>query len=170
METAITALFVIGVMLLAITGISNRALTAQAEMTDAGRVMLEREGDRMRTVITPMNASVDETGTLLQFAVRNSGSTWIGNFGRWDVMVEYADGVGQQVGWYPYGYDVNQWTAQIFQDVGAGLPEVFDPDILDPGEEFVVTVKLAPAVAPGTTNRITVATANGVSASAIFLH
>jgi len=170
METAITALLVIGVMILAILGISDRALSAQAAITEASRGIQEREGERIRTVLMPTQAVVNETGDVLQVTVKNSGSTLLADFERWDVIVEYADGVTEQVQWIPYGSDVNQWSAEIYQDAEVGTPEVFDPNLLNPGEDLLLNVVLSPAIAPDSTNRITVVTPNGISTAISFSH
>lgn len=170
METAITALIIIGVMMLAILGLSDRALSAQAALTDASLALQEREGERVRTILTPTDVAVDPTGEILQVTVKNSGATRLADFARWDVIVEYADGVTTQVRWFPYGTQVNEWTAEIYQDAGASVPEVFDPNLLNPGEDLLVTVNLSPAIAAGSTNRFTLVTPNGVAAAVTFTH
>lgn len=170
METAITALIVIGVMMLAILGISNRALSAQAAITDASRTLQEREGERARTMLTPTNTIVSDMGDVLQVTVKNSGSTRLADFEHWDVIVEYNNGTGEQVEWLPFGNDPNEWSEQIFQNADASTPEEFEPGILNPGEDLLVNVNLAPTIAPGSVNRITLVTPNGVSTETSFSH
>jgi archaeal flagellar protein FlaF len=170
METAITALIVIGVMLLAIVGLSDRTLSAQAALSESVRIEQEREGERVRTILIPRQTALSPTGDVVQVTMRNTGATRLADFARWDVIVEYADGVSQQALWLPYGTGVNQWSAQIYQDADSLAPEVFDPALLNPGEDLVVTVNLSPAVAEGSTNRLTLVTPNGVAAAATFTH
>lgn len=170
METAITALIIIGVMLLAILGISDRALSAQAALTDASLALQEREGERVRTSLTATDVAVDPAGGILQVTVKNSGATRLADFARWDLIVEYADGATTRVAWLPYGTEANQWSAEIYQDAGASAPEVFDPNLLNPGEDLVVTATLSPPIAAGSTNRFTLVTPNGVTAAAAFTH
>jgi|GEM_PF-1647241 hypothetical protein len=170
METAITALLVFGVMILAILGLSDRALSAQAAWTDASVALQQREGERLRTMLSPTNAVVDPTGTVLQVTLKNTGATRLTDFDRWDAIVEYADEVAPHVEWLPYGSDANQWSAEIYQDAAASAPEVFDPGLLNPSEDLVVTITLAPSIAAGTTNRFTLVTANGVAAAITFTH
>ena len=88
METAITGLIVIGVMILAITGISNSALSAQATVSEATRIAQERVGERVRTQIAPTNVTTDINGESVTLTVKNVGITRLADFYRWDVIVE----------------------------------------------------------------------------------
>jgi hypothetical protein len=47
---------------------------------------------------------------------------------------------------------------------------VFEPGILNPGEEMTIQAKVSPTVGAGTTNWATVATPNGISLTAYFVH
>ena len=170
METAITALIVIGVMILTIVGLTNSSLSAQAALMDASLALQEREGERIRTVLTATDTAVDPTGEFVQMTIHNAGSTLLSDFERWDAIVEYADGSTNHLLWLPYGTDPNQWSAAIFEDAATSLPEAFDPNLLNPGEDLVVTVRLSPVVGTGTTNRLTLVTPNGVTAAAAFTH
>jgi flagellar protein FlaF len=163
METAITALIVIGVMVLAILGLSNYSLSAQAAISGSSRAMQEREGERARTNLTVLGAATSEQGDYVQVTLKNSGLTKLADFEKWDMILEYSDGLDRQIRWYPYGGDVNQWSQQI-------SPEVFDPGILNPGEEMVMTVRVSPPVATSTTNLATITTPNGITASTVFTH
>jgi hypothetical protein len=168
METAITALLVIGVMMLAVLGISDRALTAQATLSDTTRIVQESVSERVRTIITPTNVVADPDGLLVQITLKNSGTTRLADFAYWDVFVEYAGDMSEQVNWIPPGTDVNQWSASIYQDANASVPETFDPNLLNPGEDLVITVNVSPPIAAGSTDRITVVTPNGIAVSATF--
>jgi hypothetical protein len=56
----------------------------------------------------------------------------------------------------------------LYLDASEGTEEVFDPDILNPGEEVVIQIWVSPPVGSPTTNLATVATPNGISASTAF--
>ena len=168
METAVTALIVIGVMILAIIGLSDRALSAQAALTDASLALQEREGERLRTILTSKGAVVDGTGAIVQVTIHNAGATKLVDFDRWDAIVEYSDGSNQQLMWLPYGVAENQWSAEIYQDADTSTPEMYDPNLLNPGEDLVVTMTLTPTVGIGSVNRFTLVTANGISAATPF--
>ena len=46
--------------------------------------------------------------------------------------------------------------------------EVYEPNILNPGEEMKIRAKISPSSGAASTNWITVATANGIPASVLF--
>ncbi len=170
METAITALIVVGIMIVAILGISSHALSAQTSVSQSTQLLLQSEGERARTNLNAINVAAAPDGSSVQLTLKNTGSTRLGDFTQWDVFLQYSDGQTQQVNWYGYGVAANQWNAIIYQDAATQSPEVVEPGILNPGEEIVVTVNISPPVATGTTNLVTVTTANGVTASAVFTH
>ena len=63
----------------------------------------------------------------------------------------------------------NHWAvAGIYADFVANLPEIYDPGILNPGEEMALRLTVAPPVISGTAAQITVTTANGVIASTML--
>ncbi len=170
METAITALIVIGVMVLSIIGISNRALSAQAVISESSRVMQEREGERLRTNLSTLGVTTADDGSSVQVTLRNTGMTKLMDLPKWDVILQYADGGSGQVKWYPYGVAVNEWNHRIYQNASSQVPEVVEPGILNPGEELLITVNVSPPVAPNSTNLATITTPNGVTVTAVFTH
>ena len=170
MESAITALIVIGVMVLSIVGISNRTLSAQATISESSRLMEEREGERLRTNLTTVSAVTSEDGSSVQLTLKNIGMTKLMDMTKWDVILKYEDGGTGQVTWYPYGVLPNQWNHRIYQDAPSQTPEVLEPGILNPGEELLITVNVSPPVASNSTNLASVTTPNGVTLTAVFTH
>jgi flagellar protein FlaF len=168
METAITALIVIGVMLLAILSVSDRSITAQSVISEAAREMQEREGERARTNLEVLSATSSAQGQFVQVTVKNSGLTKLADFQVWDVLLDYSDGTAERVRWYPYGSGVNKWDEQLYQVASPPSAEFFDPGIFNPGEEMVITVEVSPAVGSGTTNLVSITSPNGITASAVF--
>jgi len=170
METAITALIVIGILIVAILGLSSQALSAQTSISQNTQLLLQQEGERARTNLGVIGAAASPDGSSVQMTLKNSGSSRIYDFTQWDVFLQYSDGETQQVNWYGYGVEANQWNEIIYQDAATLAPEVIEPGILNPGEEIVVTVNISPPVGTGTTNQVTIATSNGITASAVFTH
>jgi flagellar protein FlaF len=170
METAITSAILIAVLILAVVGLSGQVFATQAAISDASLAMQEREGERLRTGLTPLGATVSPLGDSVQVTLRNTGSTKLTDFVKWDVILHYSDGVNTLTNWYSYGSDTNQWREQLFATASPPVPEVIEPGIFDPGEEMVVTINVSPAVGAGTTNQIAVSTPNGVTTSAVFTH
>lgn len=165
METAITALIIIAVLMLSVFSLSERSLSAQATIAESSRQMQERVGERARTSLVTIGARTINSGNNVEVTLRNAGQTKLADFDRWDVLLQYTDAAsGYHVDWYA----TNKWTRQIYLSTTPLAPEVFEPDILNPGEEVVVTVNVAPAVGAGTANLATIVTSNGIRASAVF--
>lgn len=166
METAITALILIGLLIIVVVGLSQHSLAAQALISESSRSMQDRVGERTRTAITPLAATTTPAGDYVTVTIKNTGSTKLADFSQWDVLLQYTDvGGAFQAKWYAYS---TQWTRQIYQTASPPTPEGVEPDILNPGEEMVITIPVSPAVGTPTTNLATVTTPNGVTTSAIF--
>lgn len=166
MENVITALIIIGVLVLAVLGLSERAISAQAALVEVSRLAQERAADRARTDLTPLAATTTIFGDYVAVTLKNTGDTKVADYEQWDVILRYTDGSGgDHVDWYGYP---GRWTKQIFQVASTSTPEAFDPGILNPGEEIVLLIQVSPAVGSGTTNLVTVAALNGVTASTVF--
>jgi len=173
METAITSLIVVALIVLTLVGLSQAALTAQANIAASSGQMQERLGERARTNINALSAQAlpaDAAGASVQVTLKNTGSVKLASFDQWDVILQSNDGTKTQARWYPFGNSANQWQETIFQSAAALTPEVIEPGILDPGEEMIVTINVSPAVALGTTNLAIITTPNGISASTVFTH
>lgn len=170
MESAITALIVIGILILAVVGLSSYALSTQAAVSESNREMQARLGERTQTNLAPLTAVTTPLGDYVQITLKNSGNSKLMDFAQWDVILQYSDGTDTQIKWFGYGSDVNQWSEQIYQTTTPPTAEAFEPGILNPGEQVVITVRVSPAVGAGTTNLATIATPNGITASVIFTH
>jgi hypothetical protein len=171
METAITALIVISLLVLSILMVTERSLSAQATFSESLRQMQEGIEERSRTGITPIKAETKASGATIEITLKNTGNTKLADFGQWDVILEYDTGGGWQTRWYSYtaSSSANQWTvANIYLNAAALTPEIFEPKIFNPGEEMVIQVNVSPAVGSPTTNWATIATPNGISASTVF--
>jgi archaeal flagellar protein FlaF len=172
METVISALIVIALLILAIVGLSQVSISSQASIAESAGLMQERTGDRARTNITLLGAQtavLDETTDAVRVTLKNSGSTKLSDLDQWDVVLQYTDGVDNPaVKWYPTGDGANQWSAAIFSNASSQTPEVIEPGILNPGEEMAITIKVSPAVGADTTNLAVIATPNGITASTVF--
>jgi hypothetical protein len=167
METAITGLIIIGLLILVIVGLTTTALTTQANLAESQRAMQEAAGERARTNISPVRTITSSNGDAVQFTLKNVGTTKLADLAQWDVILQYTSDSTTQVGWYPYGDGVNQWGAQIYQ-VATTTADTFDPGVLNPGEELVITVNVLPQISASTINLATVSTPNGITASMVF--
>lgn len=166
MENVVTAIILISLLVLLIFGMAQHLLASQAAISDSSRAMQERLGERARTGITPNSAAVSAAGDSVSVTLKNTGSTKLADFARWDVILQYTDaGDGSQARWYRYS---TEWTQQIYQSISPPAAEVIEPDILNPGEYVMLTVTVSPIIKVGSTNLATVALPNGISATAVF--
>jgi flagellar protein FlaF len=172
METVISALIVIALLILAIVGLSQVSISSQASIAESAGLMQERTGDRARTNLMSLGAqttALDDTTDAVQVTLKNSGSTKLSDLVQWDVILQYTDSTGNPAAkWYPSGSGTNQWSAAIYSNASSQTPEVIEPGIFDPGEEMVITVKVSPSVGTSTTNLAVITTPNGITASTVF--
>lgn len=173
METVLTAFIVITLLMFAALTLFQGFLDTQDAMQESWQEMEERLEDQARTTLTPVNAEVKSAGSVVELTLRNEGMTRLSDFDSWDVVMHYYSATTTYyISWFPYvDYEPvsNEWTVVgIYMDTAASLPEVYEPGILNPGEELLIRVKVIPAIGVSTTNFATIATDNGVVASAIF--
>jgi len=165
MESVITAILMVSLLVLLIFGLAHYLLASQAQISDATREMQERLTERTRTDITTVGVEVTPAGDYVEVTLKNAGQTKLADFEYWDVILQYTDGSnGQHVQWYAFA---SQWNYQIYQSLAPSL-EVIEPGILNPGEYLRLQVNVSPPIGMGTTNLATVATPNGIAATAVF--
>jgi len=166
METAIAALIILTVVLFGALTIVQVYLSAQDAILTSWREMEERLGERARTEISADGpGTVDPLGHTVVVTLTNEGSTKLADFDQWDVIVQYYRATGDCIiKWLPYTETAppgdNQWTKAI--------SEVYEPGIFNPREVMTITLVVIPTVALTTTNRVIIATPNGITASAVF--
>lgn len=141
----------------------------------ATQAMARRSEDQARTALTLLAAETKSAGAFVELTFRNTGSTKLADFDEWDVVVQYYTAPSAYViTWLPYVATTipsdNQWAiGGLYLSAATAVPEVYEPDILNPGEEIVMRIKLFPVVGPNTTNLATIAVTNGVGQSAFFV-
>ena len=173
MESLIAVILVVTLILFAGLNIFQETLDAQDTLMTTWQEMEDLSVDRARTELTPISSTVKNNGATLEVVFKNEGSTKLADFDRWDVFVQYyTDSSAYEMDWYPYVTAVpsnNQWTnAGIYVDATSAQPEVYEPGILNPGEEMVVQVQLMPTIGMTTTNMLTLSTDYGIQASTII--
>lgn len=172
METAIVSIICIALVVFGGMTMSNGFITT----LDTGTAGIEEVGERnneiMRTELTPVSTNITliPGADPLEIVLENSGQTKIANFEKWDIFVHYFDDGGDYlVQWLPY---VNGAKDPYEWDVGwiklNGQPEIFDPDVLNPGEQIMIKTLLEPSVGVNTTNMIVISTPSGVTCSTYF--
>jgi len=172
METLFTTLIAIALILLAVLTLSQSALSSVDAVGVSWREMKAVAGEQARTGLSLIGTATEDSGAIAKVTLENEGSVKLDSFDRWDVMIQYYDSDGDyHIRWLPYTSNsdpgANQWTVQGIYLNATSDPELFEPDILNPGEEVVLKARLSPSVVV-TQTMMVVATANGISATAIF--
>ena len=171
MDTAIISLICIALVVFGGMTMAQGFITS----VDASTTGLEEVGQRdetiMRTEITPVDATYQQQfgPDPLEITVENTGQTKLADFEDWDVIVQYYDGWGNyHVEWLPYASSpgTNEWgIVWIRLDGGS---EIYEPNVLNPGEQVLIRTYLNPGVGNGTTNMVVISTPSGVTASTYF--
>lgn len=173
METVLTAFIVITLLLFIGLTLFQGFLEAQDDMQVSWQEMEDRLEQRSRTTLTPLNAESKSSGSVIELTLRNDGTTKLADFAEWDVIVQhYSASSAYYVDWMPYvEYEPtgSEWTVVgIYMDTAVSQPEVFDPGILNPGEEILLRIRVMPPVGPSTINLATISTNNGIAVPMVF--
>ncbi len=163
------------VILVAVTGLVRGFTGPQAQIGETVRKSSDIYGEIARTELNSLTVSVISAGATVDWTVGNIGQTQLRVFEDWDVVIVYQDSAsaGLQVSRLSYTTNVTpaagEWTVTgIYLDAGTLTAEVFNPGIVDPGEEFIIRAQLSPSIATPTDNTVTLAVENGVTVTAQF--
>jgi len=172
METAIISIICIALMVFGGMAMSNGFMTS----VDTSTAGLEEVGQRneiiMRTELTPVSANAslvagpDPVDTVLE----NAGQTKMADFDKWDVIIQYYDDSSTyHAVWLPFsdeGAGANEWEVVWIRLNGES--EIFETNVLNPGEQILIRAWLDPSIGAGTTNMVVISTPSGVTSSTYF--
>ncbi len=173
METVVAALIIIALVLFGMLTLAHGYLSAQDQILESWQAMEARVGEQSRTSLLPVRAEALGVGDVVEITVRNDGHTKLADYQQWDVILQYDAASSRVTEWCPYAGAAepapNQWTVTgIYLDAQRDIAEVYEPGILNPGEEMVIRARISPPVMEGTTNVASIATPNGITASTVF--
>jgi archaellum component FlaF (FlaF/FlaG flagellin family) len=173
MESLIAVIVAVTLLLVGGLTVFETAVSTQDEIMQSWQEMAERIDDQARTILTPITATTKNAGSIVEVTLRNDGSAKLADFDDWDVILQYyTDTSTYKTDWYPYTAGLlgnNQWTmAGIYMDADTVITEVFEPGILNPGEELVMQINVMPTIGMTTTNLLSISTDNGIRASTII--
>ncbi len=172
MDTAVVSIMCIALIVVGGMTMSQGFISSADTVTLGVEALSVRDGEINRTELTLLTTALSANRKTLEVALRNSGQVKLASFDRWDVIVQYYDSGASYVKWLPYVTEIvgdDQWTKQgIYLHAENQTPEVFEPGILNPGEEMVIEAELNPRVGKETTNDVIISTPNGVLASISF--
>lgn len=170
METAITAVIVTMVFLFAVFTSAENYFSAQDAVVRSWQEMEQRMEDHARTDLSAVGAVTD--GNVVTLTLRNDGGTKLADYDQWDVLLDYTGLSSDYVEWHEYvtgALGPGQWKVHDwYLDASAETAEVFDPQILNPGEEMVIEISVSYTISTTSVNLATVATPNGIVATMVF--
>lgn len=175
MESALATIILVIVLLFGVLTLADTYFTTQDTLLAATQAMNARNQEQARTELSLIAAATKNSGANVELTFKNTGNTKLADFEQWDLIVQYYTVQDSYLmKWVAYAPTPspgdNAWgVAGIYLTAATLTPEIFEPGILNPGEELVVRIKLLPVIGPKTTNLAALAVANGVTQSAIFV-
>ena len=176
MANLIVSIFVIALMTTAVLVLTSAALSSADRVSFSWDAMAQRSNQIDKTNLTLDSTDMVPTSTNIDVSIRNSGQTALRDYSSWDVIIQYyatSTNQGLSILWLPRATTTppssGQWEVNgLYQDADTLESEVYDPNILNPGEEMIVRVNITPTIPTSTDNLITIATPNGVTVAAPF--
>jgi archaellum component FlaF (FlaF/FlaG flagellin family) len=171
MDSVIAGIIVILLFLTAGLTLTTTFFEAQRDIQDAWQQAEVRIDNRSRTNLMPISAKTQSNGSVAQLVYRNTGTARLTDFDEWDIIIQYTDSsdpAGYHVDWLPQADGVienNEWRmVGIYLSAETMAPEVYEPEILNPGEEVLIEVQIDPTLGYGRTLLAFLAVGNGVGA------
>ncbi len=170
MENVLAAVVIIFLLLFGGMTMSSAYISAQETIITASQAVSNRVNDIAGTDIKAVGLKVIDSGSVIEMTIRNDGDLKLADFDKWDLFAEYYDSAATPI--YhaerlPYdstGTMINAWSLDgIYLDAANGIDESYETDILNPGEEVVLHVRIAPEIGVGQSAEVTVAAQNGVT-------
>ncbi|MCH8206377.1 MAG: hypothetical protein IH956_05175 [Chloroflexi bacterium] len=176
MAHVIVALFAIAMMITGAVTLTDASLSSASDISLAWPRMVERSGDRARTRVQLLSADIGGSGADVDISLRNSGQTALAGFSDWDTIIQYyesANNTDMRVQWLSYTTSASpssgEWTVVgIYQDAGTQDPEVYEPNVFNPGEEMILRLNISPAIPATTDSMVKIGAHNGVTLVAPF--
>jgi hypothetical protein len=172
METAIISIICIALVVFGGMTMSRGFITTVDISTTGLEEVGQRDETIMRTDLTPISTNLESPPgpDPLEIVLENTGQTKLADFSKWDVIIQYYDTSDiYMIEWLPYIEGTPgtlEWTVEEITLNGG--PEVFEPDVLNPGEQITLLTYIYPSVGVGTTNMVVVSTPSGITALTYF--
>lgn len=172
MSNAIVMVIMTALMLAGVSILAQGSFTAVGSVSDSWKDMESRSSALSRTDIGIVDVSY-ATPTL-DVTIANTGGESLREFGKWDVVAQYYETDGTYNTTYltfttATSVGDNEWNkVGIYLDASAGASEAYQPQILDPGEELVISLNMTPVADTAANNVVLIGTPNGVTVSEPF--
>lgn len=167
METVMVSLVSTALVIISAVTMIISIFSSTNAMADSWKQMEQQASGIRQTAITAI-APEHYAGGLINLTIRNDGQDNIDDFPRWDIVAQHENGNGSYI---VYANSPspgnNQWALEGIY-LSDNSSEIFDPNILNPGEQMNVLINLNPSMSQGDTVRITAATPNGITAQCLL--
>ncbi|MBI4220041.1 MAG: hypothetical protein HY682_07865, partial [Chloroflexi bacterium] len=111
---------------------------------------------------------INPVGTSTSFVLVNDGTTPLRDFANWNVFAKYSTATTTRIATLEYAtstpLSADQWTVSDIK-LRNGAAEVFQPDIIDTGEEATISASLSPGVYSSAKNSLVITTETGKTAT-----
>lgn len=175
MESALATLVLMIAVLFGVLTFADTYFTTQDQLWQTQSMMAQQAEEGDATALTVVQSNViTTTGMVVEFTLRNVGSNKVADFAQWDLILQHYNAAGiYSVQWLPYSADAapgsNEWTiAGIYTSAGGDVPEIYEPGILNVGEEIVIEANVYPPIGADTVNQATLMLHNGYRQSMLF--
>jgi hypothetical protein len=173
MESILTAVIIITVLLFAMLMLSNAFISAQDTLHTSWQQMQARVGAQAETRLALVDTEFLSEGAVLEVTLGNEGTIQLADFDRWDAIIQYYDMTSayyiRRLNYLEGAEPItDEWTVKgIYVDAAAAAPELYGRGILDPGEQMVVRMRVSPAIDENTAALVTFSAENGERISAL---
>ena len=162
MDTILVAVVVLVLIIMSTLLITVSVFQSANTLGDAWKDMESQSISRSETEISVLFTG-NYTDGLIDVAVQNEGRTNLYDYPSWDVIIQYQSGNASHLSYAAtYPPESGEWAIEGIS-MADGSPEVFDPNILDPGEVMNVALNPETEIGIGKTGRIVISTPNGVT-------
>ncbi len=168
MESALISLFSVALLIITTVTMMVTSMQSAADISEAWQNINNQLEETLQTSID-VNLPTNYYGGNLLLQVMNIGQKSLTDFENWDIIAEYEDGVTNYIDYTSLSTpDYNEWVINGIYVTSSGVDEVFDPEILNPGEHMMIAISTYPEISVGETIRITIATPGGVTAQCMI--
>jgi len=177
MESVIVTLITIFLLIFAALFMGNALIASHDTVVVSWQGMQERYQDQLHSDLQSLDAYTASNGTEIYVTLYNTGSTRFTSYEDWDFFVHYYDAASPQkyhtrrLDYEANGLtDSNRWTVEgIYLEPETDYAEVFEPDIINPGEAIRLYAQLSPHAAAKSPLYLEVVAPQGSSSSTTFL-
>jgi hypothetical protein len=162
MESVLVFLVSIALVIVSAVTMTMSTIQSTAKLSSTWKALEQRSSTIQRTSIVALSPENYHGGTI-DIVVKNEGQVNINDFSHWDLIAEEQDGSSHYLTFTSnYPPASNQWAIKGIY-VAENVPEAFDINIFNPGEQVVAGVNPSGIIDAGNTIKITMATAEGIT-------